>query len=99
MAIVDVKTIELEHGIHFFLNRFPNSFDTQYGKDLTNVVGVCADRIDVALAQDAHQRCTVCFKKPFGDGFVFTLLRDESAFLLVILWKMHVHFKDGFDAL
>lgn len=99
VAIVDVETVELEHHVHFLLDGFTYSLDTENGEDFTNVVRVGTNGINVAFAQDPHQRRAVRFQKPLGDGFEFSGFGNDNPLLLVSLRQVHVHFTDRIDTL
>lgn len=99
VTIVDVQTVELEHHVHFLLDGFSNSLDTEDRKDFANVVRVGTNGINVAFAQDPHQRRAVCFQKPLGDGFEFSGFSNDNPLLLVSLRQVHVHFTDRIDTL
>lgn len=99
MTIVYVKTVELQNVVHFLLDRFSHSFDTQHLEDFANVVTGRSHRVDISLAQYFHHSSSVSFQQPLADSFEFAFRSDDDPSLGIRLGQMHVHLSDGLDTL
>jgi hypothetical protein len=99
MPVVHVQTVELQHGVHFFLDGFTNGFDSQHRENLADVVGEGPDGIDVSFGENLHHAGAVSFEQPLGDRLELSGLRDHDPLLGVVLGQVHVHFRDGLDTL
>lgn len=99
MTIVYVKTVELQHVVHFLLHGLSHSFDSEHLEDLANIVTGRTHRIDVPFAQHLHHGRSVRFQQPLSDGLELSFGRNDDTSLGVRLGQMHVHLSDGFDSL
>jgi hypothetical protein len=88
VTVVDVQSVELQHGVHLLLHRFTHSFDAQHAEDFANVVAERSNGIHVALAENFDHGGAVGFQQPLADALEFTRLSDDDSLLGVGLREL-----------